>query len=178
MDDARSSHDLLAHFDRPHAVAAPDVARPMLLPTRGIVWVLQWAAALTLLAFAAGVLIEFAYLVGAERTLARAARAGALEATLPRATFQSVTGSVERRLTQYPGLSRRLRFSLQQNGHPTRRNFQPTDGDRISLTLTADADAMLPGWLPSLHFWRTASRIEAHAERQMPGRRMIAARSR
>ena len=70
--DAQTSFDLFAHFDRPAKVVEAHT-----VPTRGIRWVLIWAAALGVLFVAASVLIEFIYCLTAEHTLVRAARAGA-----------------------------------------------------------------------------------------------------
>src|SRR5438270_6522307 len=101
MDDGQTSFDLLAHFDRPKTsdpsatlrVAGVEQSEPQgIAPEdvpysecgdeswtpqqnrRGICWVFAWTAALTVLAFTAGILIEFAYVVGAEQSLAIAAR--------------------------------------------------------------------------------------------------------
>jgi hypothetical protein len=122
--------------------------------------------------FVAGcVLTQLAYCLAAERTLARAARAGALEATLPRATHESIVRSVERRLAGYsfpPGL---LRISVQQNGVPIRGRFQPGDGDRLAVALAVPGNAVMPHWLRRASFWDAASPIVASAERHMPGKR-------
>ena len=106
---------------------------------RGIGWVLAWAGALAVLAIAAGVLTEFAYVLAAERTLSVAARAGAMEATLPRATYQSVTAAVDRRLNQYPLLAKQLQLSLLQNGTLVQSQFRQHDGDRFAITLSGPA---------------------------------------
>ncbi len=201
MEAGQTSFDLLAHFDHPKTAHLPDfewvdevisnqppasvldrVAPPRPIsespvelptrPTRGIGWVLQWAAALAVLAFAASVLIEFAYLFAAERQLALAARAGALEATLPRATYQSVTAAVERRLTRYPRLAGRLQLTLLQNGSLVRPHFRQNDGDRFSITLTVPNSAVEPDWLHTIMFWRSESKVQSDAERQMPGRKL------
>jgi hypothetical protein len=137
---------------------------------RGVQWVLQWAAALAVLAFAGSTLVEFAYLSVAEHKLSIAARAGVLEATLPRASYQSVALVVESHLTQYPRLARRLQLTLVQNGSPVARQIRPGDGDRLSIALSAPSSAVLPDWLRIIMFWRGESPIQAHAERQLPGR--------
>ena len=168
MDAIHTSHDLLAHFDRPSALRPPPAART--LPTRGIRWVLQWAVAIGVIVFAASVLAEFAYLAGAEHTLTRAARAGLLEATLPRASYDTVKETIEGRLDSYPRLSSRLRLSLLQNSVPVARNLQLHDGDRLSIVLTADSDTALPHWLQTIRFWRNGPQLQVHAERQMPSR--------
>ena len=66
---------------------------------RGVGWVLRWAGTLATIAFSLLKLIDFSYQIDLDQTLDRAARAGALEATLPRASSQSVVQSVERRLS-------------------------------------------------------------------------------
>lgn len=201
MDSGQTSFELLAHFDRPKTVDRTDVdwmtgvesaaadgapaalratvGRPQPpLPSRGVGWVLQWAAALAVLAFTASILTEFAYLAAAEHALALAARAGALEATLPGATYQSVAASVERRLTNYPLLTSRLRLSLQQNGLAVGPQFRLTDGDRLYIALSAPTSAVVPDWLRTMMVWREASQIRVHAERQMPGRKLQPVRRR
>jgi hypothetical protein len=163
MDADHTSYDLVSHFDRPSAV---------ILPTRGVRWVLKWTAAVGVLVFATGVLAEFAYLARAEQTLARAALAGLVEATLPRASFDSVRATIERRLESYSGMSNRLRFSLTKNSAPTDRILQPRDGDRLSVVLTADSDAALPTWLKTIRFWRSGPQLQVQAEREMPSREL------
>src|SRR4051812_7046983 len=129
MESAQTSHECIAHFDRPKSLSMPDfewvdevlpfepTGSPSLRATeryievpretrRGIRWVLAWAGALAVITIAFGILTEFAYVLAAERTLSVAARAGAMEATLPRATYQSVMMTVDRRLTQYPLLAK------------------------------------------------------------------------
>jgi hypothetical protein len=167
MDAAHTSLDLIAHFDD---AVRPHTARD--LPMRGVGWVLQWAAACAVLFFAASVLIEFGYCLSAEQALARSARAGVLEATLPRATHQSVASIIDRRLVDYPTLSNRLRFSFHHNGVPVTAALDPRDGDRLTVILAAPTDAALPQWLRAMKFWRRDGQIEVRAERQMPGRQL------
>ncbi len=84
---------LTHHFAPPEPPNESFEARRFETPVatqRGVQWVLQWAAALAVLAFAGSTLIKFAYLSVAEHKLSIAARAGVLEATLPRASYQSV----------------------------------------------------------------------------------------
>ncbi len=107
------------------------------LRKRGVRWVLQWAVALAVLTVATSVLVEFAYLLAAEQALNLAARTGATEATLPRATYRSVVAAVERRLASYPRMSGQLRLSVLQNGRPVGTGFRAGDGDRLLITLTA-----------------------------------------
>jgi hypothetical protein len=145
--------------------------------TRGAGWVLQWAAAVAVLGFTASVLTEFAYLTSAERSLNMAARAGVVEATLPRATVQSITAVVERRLASYPQLNGQLQLSVLQNDTPVDQRLRVGDGDRIAITLSAPTTSLVPGWLRKLLPWRDRASIDAHAERQTPGRKLRPART-
>src|SRR4051812_48282723 len=177
MESAHTSQDLLAHFDRPKmlempdfewddnvipfepAAHAPDLAseRYIAVPRdtrRGVCWLLAWAGALAVLAIAVGVLTEFAYVLAAERTLSIAARAGAREATLPRATYQSITAAVDRRLVQYPDLAKQLHLSLRQNGALVRPGFRQHESDLFAITLSGPTSSAVPDWLRTLMFWR------------------------
>ncbi len=118
---------------------------PSVAQTRGVGWVLQWAAVAAVLGFAASVLVEFAYLVSAEHALNVAARAGAVEATLPRATVQSITAVVERRLAGYPELSGQLQLNLVQNGMPVGERFR--GGRRPDFDHALGADVVGRAWL-------------------------------
>jgi hypothetical protein len=170
MEYGQTSCDLLAHFDGPTNAVWPD-AVPR-IPTRGIRWVLQWATALAVLTIAGSSLTEFAYLLAAEHRLALAARAGVLEATLPRSSYERVTSTVERQLNVYPHLARQLQLSLLQNGSPAPRRIRQNDGDRFSIRLAVPASAIVPDWLRAVLFWHTDSQIEARVERQVPARKL------
>lgn len=170
MDAAQSSDRLLAHFENYPTVEHAGATKTAY--TRGITWVMQWAIAIATLLVATGVLVEFGYCLAAELALSRAARAGVLEATLPRATYQSISQSVERRLARWPQLTGHLQLTLLQNGAAIRPAFRPADGDQLSLSLTVPSRAAMPRWLRALNFWRADSQIEVHAERQMPGRHL------
>jgi hypothetical protein len=167
MDAKAASLELLAHFDGP---VARETTCPA--PMRGVGWVLQWFAALVTLFVAVTTLAQFGYCLAAELALQRAARAGVLEATLPRATYQSVAQTVERRLVAYPRRADRLRLSFQQNGAPIRGAIQSREGDLFCVTLSVPAREMLPRWLRPVCFWRADSQIEASAERKIPGRQL------
>jgi hypothetical protein len=121
-------------------------------------------------------LTEFGYLLFAEQMLARAARAAALEATLPRATLAGVEAAAARRLGSVAQEANGWRLELAQNGVPVRKLASPCDDDRIKVSLELSARAALPGWLRSLSFWRSDFSLEASAERRMPGRQVIANR--
>jgi hypothetical protein len=195
MDADRTSYELLSHFERPKiavlddfewvedvdsaasddAPGAPDagcVQVPALRPSRGVRWVIHWTAALVTLAISANVLVEFGYLLAAENSLNLAARAGALEATLPRATYQSITAAVERRLADFPQLRGKLEVSLLQNGKAVGQQFRASDGDRLSITISTAPSSFVPGWLRTLSFWRDEAPIIVRAEREVPGRKL------
>jgi len=110
--------------------------------------------------------------LAAERTLSVAARAGAMEATLPRATYQSVTAAIDRRLIQYPLLAKQLHMSLVQNGALVQSQFHQHQGDLFAITLSGPGSSAVPEWLRTLLFWRGESAIQAHAERRLPGRKL------
>jgi hypothetical protein len=201
MDSGQTSSELLGHFDQPKTLEMPDfewvdevipfapavgasngaptpniaAERFIKIPRdtrRGVCWVLAWAGALAVLTIAAGMLIEFAYVLAAERMLLVAARAGAMEATLPRATYQSVTAAVDRRLNQYPSLAAQLHLSLFQNGTLVQSHFRQHDGDHFAITLSGPSSSAVPVWLSTLICWRGDSAIRAHAEQQIPGRKL------
>jgi hypothetical protein len=146
------------------------------VPTRGIAWVLRWAAALAVLFFSCGVLTEFAYCLVAEHTVVRAARAGALEAMLPRATTKTITESIAQRLAGYPSARGQTRLEIHQNGRPILGRLKMQPGDRIGIHVAVPSSAVLPRWLDRLKFWHGNPPIEASAERQVPGRTIIAGR--
>jgi hypothetical protein len=167
--DAQTSFDLFAHFDRP-----AKVVKAHTVPTRGIRWVLIWAAALGVLFVAASVLIEFTYCLAAEHAIARAARAGAVEATLPRATYDSIAQSVARRLERYSLPTSRLRLSVEQNGHPISSHFAAHAGDQFSVAVSLPTTAVLPQWLQRALIWRPESHITAKALSRIPSRELHA----
>jgi len=197
MDRRDSPDDLLSHFDRPKTLALPDfewvddllstappreerviaiepagdTADSMRHARRGIPWVLKWAAALAVLGVAGSVLLQFTRLLAAERRLWVAARAGVLEATLPRATPDTVTAVIDRRLAAYPLLSQ-LRITLTQNDSPVGKLIRARDGDRFAVTLEAPLRAFMPRWLSAVSYG-SERRIQAHANRQMPGRTLV-----
>jgi hypothetical protein len=197
MDFDQTCLDFLDHFDRPKAADAvpfksservefdalsialndDDAHVSRAFPTRSARWVLLWTAAIAVLLIAVGGLTQFAYMIAAEHTLNVAARAGATEATLPRATYQSVTAAVERRLVKYPLLSGQLQVNLLQNGTPVGQKFRAGDGDRFSITISVPASVAMPTWLRKFSPWHDESLINARAERDVPGRKLRAVRS-
>src|SRR5262245_65766552 len=115
MDATQPSPKLLAHFD--DAPAPADVAQMVsrIGPTRGISWVLKWTTAITVLFYATTVLTEFGYSLAAEQLLAHAARAGVLEATLPRATIKNVEQTVEQQLAGHVNSKSDVKLLLLNN---------------------------------------------------------------
>ncbi len=138
----------------------------------GVGWVLAWASALAVIAFVMVVLAEFAYVFKAQHALRIAARAGAMEATLPRATYQTVVATIERRLEGYPSLLKQLRIHLQQNGVLVQSQFRQQEGDQITIALSGPKSIATPTWLRPLTTARNGSTIQARAEQQIPGRRL------
>jgi hypothetical protein len=174
MDSSGTSFNLLAHFDSPKA---DETLRPQSRPSIGVVSVLKWAAAAGVLLYAACLMLEFGYCIGAEQTLSHAANAGVLEATLPRATHQSVVAAIERRLADHFISVGALQISIQHNEAPLQRVYRLSDGDRLSVALSLPSDAVLPTWLKTIKRWPGNSQLRARAERRVPGRSLpIAAR--
>lgn len=141
--------------------------------TRGIGWVLLWVGSLAVFAVAAGLLAQVGYLMTAEHSLNIAARAAAMEATLPRANYRSVVATVNRRLESQPQLAGHLTLTMLQNGVPVLDRFQAREGDRFSVTLSAPAISAIPDWLEQFSWWREPSRLTAEATSQLPGRKLI-----
>lgn len=173
MDREHTSFELLAHFD-PHdeVVAAPKTRAVVAHRVRDARWVIKWAAAIAILIVAGATLLEFAYLMAAERTLSFAARAGAMEATLPRATYDSVRTTIERRLAGYSQMQSQLQILLLRDGQPAGKRLAASDGTRYSIVVKTPAAAALPPWLIKLTPWRSEQPLTAHAERTVPGRQL------
>lgn len=176
MDASRASLSLLQHFDQSAAEddAPPATAAPQPPATRGIAWVMRWAAAIAVLVYSTSVLGEFACCLLAEQWLARAARAGVLEATLPRATLRSVEDTVWRRLDGHVADRRSVSVALLENGSLAGKKFAAKGGDRLCVALTMPAKVVMPGWLRTLASWRPTAMVHARAERVKPGRELAA----
>jgi hypothetical protein len=142
------------------------------LPQRGVLWVLMWAAALAVFGVVVCIATEFVCLAMAANALGVAARAGALEATLPRATHDTVAAVIERRLAGYPQLAARMQFTLLRNDAPVDRSLRLQDGDRISIAISAPASAALPTWLQRLPQFHDDAPLIAQAERQLPSHKL------
>lgn len=173
MENPPTSSEFVSHFERAdRSESAAAIELPAFAKVRDARWVLRWAAAFTTLVIAAGTLIEFGYLMAAERMLNFAARAGAMEATLPRATYDSVLGAVERRLAGYSQMKGHVQLTLLQDGKPVKRLLPAGGGVRFSVVLQAPASAAVPGWLTKLTPWRTAEPLLARADRTALGRQL------
>jgi hypothetical protein len=98
--------------------------------------VLQWGTAIAVLAVAASILFGFAQRAATERLLRMAARAGAFEATLPKASYDSVRGTIERRLQGSSAVAS-WQFTLLQNRVPAFHQLSENENDVVSVTLTA-----------------------------------------
>ncbi len=170
MDRDHTSYELLAHFEagenaEPNT-AVESIARRHI---RDVRWVLKWAVAIAILVVAAATLLEFGCLMAAERTLNFAARAGAMEATLPRATYRSVQAAVERRLSGYSQMHGQVQLTLLRDGQAVGQQLQAGDGVRFSIVVKAPASAALPAWLAKL---TPEQPLLARAERTVPGRQL------
>jgi hypothetical protein len=131
--------------------------------------VVQWAAAVAVFAMTANVLFGFSQRLASERVLQRAARAGAAEAILPRASFESVRGTIERRAACSPALEVGD-ITLLQNGVPVFQQITENDGDAFSITVSARMRSNLPAWLDWLPVGRDGTQLTARAESRRPGR--------
>lgn len=163
----------IAHSDPPVDWDLIDALPDRPTYTRGVGWVLLWAGSLAVFAVAAGTLAQVGYLIAAEHSLNVAARAAAMEATLPRANYQSVVATVNRRLESQPQLAGHLTLTMLQNGVPVLERFQAREGDRFSVTLSAPATSAIPDWLEQFSWWREPSRLTAEATSQLPGRKLL-----
>jgi hypothetical protein len=121
---------------------------------------------------ASGILVEFSYCVSAEHSLARAARAGAWEATLPRATRESIAESVRRRLRAYSFAPSQLQIGIEMNGAPILGHYTARDGDTFAVAVSLPASAVAPRWSSIVLFWHGESRIQARAQCRVPSREL------
>jgi hypothetical protein len=158
MDSSGTAFDLLAHFDSPNV---DENLRPQLRPFIGVASVLKWGAASAVLFFAASVLLKLGYCIAAEQALTHAARAAALEATLPRATRQTIVATVERRMLSKSIGTAGLQIHIQNN-----------NDDQVAVMISVPTNAVLPPWLNAMPFHHGDVSIEGHATRSMPSRRL------
>jgi hypothetical protein len=197
MRSGQTSDDLLAHFDRPKvlicpefewdevAIGPPGFERPAVAvkapqvfevhedfaepprPVRDTRWVLKWAAAAAVFATAGRVLIAFAGAISTEQALHQAAQAGVVEATLPRASRQSVQATVERRLSAESMDPRKVNLTLLENDIPITGRIHPVEGDRISVVLS-ESMASTSSWLNI----NGRAPLTVRTVREVPGRRL------
>jgi hypothetical protein len=172
VSEGAGSFVLLGPPAEPGAGVFSAIGFSRLSPSRDVRWILKWAAAIAVVTVSASQLVAFAYVCVADRALNLAARAGAAESILPRATYQSIYAAVERRLADYPRLGSRLQMTVLQNGRPVGQRFRAREDDRISITISASASAMMPGWLTTVPQWRGDLLLTARADRTMRGHRL------
>jgi hypothetical protein len=197
MRSSPTSDELLAHFDRPKALVCPEfewdetaIGPPgFKLPARvdnapktvelheeleeaprqvrDTRWVLKWGAAAAVFATAGRVLFEFAGAISIEQALNQAAQAGVIEATLPRASRQSVQATVERRLSAESIDPRKVNLTLLENDIPITGRIHPVEGDRISVVLSEGI------WSTSSWFNKNGrAPLTVRTDREVPGRRL------
>jgi hypothetical protein len=167
MSNTAGSLQVYTHFSGSGVVDASQRE-----PALGVAWVVRWAAAMATLALSAGVLAEFGFALAAEQMLARAARAGVLEATLPRATRRSVEQAVWRRLQGANLSTAALSLTLKQNGMPISGKLLSRSGDQFSITLALPTSAVRPAWIRAITPLQTESQIIVHAERSSRSRQL------
>jgi hypothetical protein len=149
----------------PAATIEPPVA------TIGVWCVLQWAAAVVILAVVANVLYGFAQRLGTQRSLQLAARAGAIEAVLPRASYHSVRDTIGRRLAGISELES-WELTLLQNDAHVFRQIAENERDLFIVTVTARMSSTVPAWLQWLPGVGEPSTITVQAEKGRPGRHL------
>ena len=137
-------------------------------PQRGVGWVLRTATCIAVLGMAAALLLHLACLLRAEQLLARAARAATVEATLPRASSDTVRAVAQRRLSAAEPSLANASVQLSQNGRPVIGPVRRRSGDRLSVSISVPAYHAQPAWLASLFGWLGSTNLAVHAERQWP----------
>jgi hypothetical protein len=140
-------------------------------PSRGVRWVLLWAAALAVLGWAAVILLAFGYQLAAEQRLSRAAAAGLREATCERATSRTVEQTIHRRLVERGYAGQRVSIALQRNGASVSGVVRPAAGDRLCVSLSVPTESVLPGWLQVVAPPGQPVAITVWADHQMAGYR-------
>jgi hypothetical protein len=132
------------------------------LSRRGVSWVLRWAAAAVVLCVSAIVLLDFAYRLAAELSLARAAAAGLRASALARPNGLAIQQSIRRELGN--SLYRDAVVRLQSGSPVIISNGQPKPGD-FSVTIALPNSSALPAWLRTLSPWEGSTEIVAQARR-------------
>ena len=95
-------------------------------------------------------LVQFIWLLAAGEALGQAAEAGAQEAVLPKATFQSVSDAVRRRLDPWGSAGGARQILVQVGGRAAYGVLQPRSGDEIVVTVCVASHAAVPDLLGSL----------------------------
>jgi hypothetical protein len=133
-------------------VVARELAVMPIVVRRGPGWVLAWAAACALILLVATLLLQFALLLVNERYLVHAARQALIEASLPRATHESVAAAAGRALGGRPHLASMLLTETRVNGrvqlHATPWSAAP--GDVVTVRVATLASAVVPDWLAGI----------------------------
>jgi len=145
--------------------------------TRGVLWVLRWAATLGVITAAVAFIASFGYIKAADHAIESAARAAVTEATLPRASFESIELVVARRLAHYPQLGGDVQLQVTVDGLPVLGWVHAVGGDLVTVTVAAPRSKMVPAWLTSLGVRQAEHEIVATVERTMPGRKVRVARN-
>lgn len=123
------------------------------LPRRGVTWVLAWAASFAMVAAALVIMLRFAALVQAEAALAEAARAGVVEAGLPKATHRTVCRVTTEQLVRKGWPDAELVVVLTKNDRPFSGLCRAQPEDRFAVTVVMPAREALPRWLRLLGSW-------------------------
>ena len=95
-------------------------------------------------------LVQFFWLLAAGEVLGQAAKAGAQEAVLPKATFQSVSDAVRRRLEPWAFAGNSRQIVVQVGGRAAYGVLQPRSGDEVVVTVSIASHAAVPDLLGSL----------------------------
>jgi hypothetical protein len=137
--------------------------------TRGVRWVLEWAAALAVLAIVSVTLLDYGHELAAERALSRAAAAGLRAAMLPRATDETVAWAVRSQLAGDRGIALGTKLTFERNGALVSGLVRKTSGDRLSISLASPTAAALPSWLRALSPWKQHDTIAVRLDHRVGG---------
>ena len=128
---------------------------------------LKWALVVLALVVSSLTLYRFSLLLRGEISLVRAAEAGVLEATLPRATARSVSEAVRRQLLQNGHYYEVPQILLSRNGVLVSGPCRSRRGDSWSVQIAARTHDFLPGWLSRWEPGRGSAFLTAGARREM-----------
>ncbi len=130
--------------------------------------VLLNAIGLTVLCVVLLAVVQFALLYHGAIVLERAATAGAREAALPKASYQSVAAVIQQRLVDQRWGKHLAPPTVLINGRPTVSRYQVTSGDRIDVKLRVDMLAMTADLLRPIGLSCADQQLEAVAHRRVP----------